>query len=57
MGKGKTFLYIGSIWFFLTLFPLIDQPTFGKITFREPPYTPLIGLFLIVFSFIQKFFR
>ena len=53
--KGRSVLYLGTLWFFLTLSPLIYQPTFGKITLREPPYIPSIGLFLILFFLLWKF--
>lgn len=52
--KEKITLYSALLWFYLTLFPLLYQPSFGKIGLTEPPYLIVVGLFLIAFALLKK---
>ena len=54
--KERSLLYLGVVWFFLTLSPLIYQPSFGKIALSGSPTLPAIGLFLGLLSLILAFF-
>ena len=53
--KGRETLYMGLLWFYLTLSPLLYQPSFGQISLTTPSYPCAIGLFLVILFFIEKF--